>query len=347
MNPRSLPERILAVDVGAGTQDILLYEAGKPVEASVKLILPAQTEIVARRIRRATLAGKDVFLVGNLMGGGPNVSAIKRHLSAGHRVYATPLAGKTIRDNLRQVKEMGVEIVGEAPPGALPIETRDVDLEALAQALAPFETELPTYYAVAVQDHGECLEGSNRRFRFRLWEGFLAGGGALLSLAHWEIPPALTRMQAVGNDLLGAMLMDTGAAAVWGALEDEEVAAHRQKGLVAVNVGNQHTLGVLLRGERIWGLFEHHTVRMTREKLADHIARLRMGALSNEEVFSDNGHGVAIHPDYTRGRRFEFVAITGPQRAMAKGLGYMAAPYGDMMLTGCFGLVAAFRRTWK
>ena len=347
MSPRLLPERILAIDVGAGTQDILLYEMGKPVEACVKLVLPSQTEIVARKISRATLAGRDVFLVGNLMGGGPNVSAMKRHLRAGHRVYATTRAAKTIRDNLGQVEEMGVEIVEETPPDALPIETRDVDLGALARALAPFEIELPASYAVAVQDHGECLEGSNRRFRFRLWEEFLAGGGALLSLAHWGIPPALTRMQAVRADLPGAMLMDTGAAAVWGALEDEEVAACRQEGLVVVNVGNQHTLGVLLRGERIWGLFEHHTVRMTTEKLADHIARLRMGALSSEEVFSDNGHGVAIHPEYIPGRGFEFVAITGPQRAMAKGLGYMAAPYGDMMLTGCFGLVAAFKRTWK
>ncbi len=341
------PEQILAIDVGAGTQDILFYEEGKPVEASVKLVLPSQTEIVARRIQRATLSRKDIFLVGNLMGGGPNVSAIKRHLQAGHRVYATPRAAKTIRDNLRQVEEIGVEIVEEPPPDALPIETRDVDLEALAQALALFEVELPTSYAVAVQDHGECLEGSNRRFRFHLWEEFLAGGGALTSLAHWEIPPTLTRMQAVRADLPGALLMDTGAAAVWGALEDEEVARHRQQGLIAVNVGNQHTLGVLLKGERIWGLFEHHTVRMSKEKLVDYTARLRTGALSNEEIFSDNGHGVAIHPEYTPLKGFGFVATTGPRRAMAEGLGYMAAPYGDMMLTGCFGLVAAFKRTWK
>ena len=141
--------------------------------------------------------------------------------------------------------------------------------------------------------------------------------------------------------------MDTGAAAVWGALEDEEVAAHRWDGLVVVNVGNQHTLGVLLREQRIWGLFEHHTVLMTGEKLADHIARLRMGTLSNDEVFSDNGHGAASDPEYIPGRGFQFVAITGPRRALAQGLGHMAVPHGDMMLSGCFGLVAAFERTWK
>ena len=60
------PRRILAIDVGGGTQDILLYEAGVPMEASVKLVLPSQTQIVARRIRRATRAGRDILLTGNI-----------------------------------------------------------------------------------------------------------------------------------------------------------------------------------------------------------------------------------------------------------------------------------------
>jgi hypothetical protein len=37
------------------------------------------------------------------------------------------------------------------------------------------------------------------------------------------------------------------------------------------------------------------------------------------------------------------MAITGPRRQLAEGLGYFAAPNGDMMLSGCFGLVAAVR----
>ena len=40
--------------------------------------------------------------------------------------------------------------------------------------------------------------------------------------------------------------------------------------------------------------------------------------------------------------RMTFVAATGPQRgrfAGSKTDPYMAAPYGDMMLTGCYGLI--------
>ena len=74
--------RILAIDVGAGTQDILLWEDGQPMENNVKLVLPSWTTILARRVKQATQEGRPVFLTGNLMGGGPLVSAMKRHMKA-------------------------------------------------------------------------------------------------------------------------------------------------------------------------------------------------------------------------------------------------------------------------
>jgi uncharacterized protein (DUF1786 family) len=346
------PDRILAIDVGAGTQDVLLWEAGQPMENNVKLVLPSWTTVLARRVKQATQEGQPLFLTGNLMGGGPVVSATKRHMRAGYPVYVTPRAALTVRDNLDQVRERGYTLVEEPPdvPDLLTLRTRDVDLDALASALAPFGITVPESVAVAVQDHGECLEGSNRKFRFQLWREFVERGGHMLDLAYREPPPCYTRMRAVQHDAPGAILMDTGPAALWGMLEDERAAGHQDAGFIAVNVGNQHTLGVLLRGERILGLFEHHTVLMTPGKLAWLVDRLRAGTLTDEEVFDDNGHGAFIGPDYAPGAKvsgtgFDFVAVTGPQRHLAAGLGYyLAAPYGDMMLTGCFGLVTATRR---
>ncbi len=152
-------------------------------------------------------------------------------------------------------------------------------------------------------------------------------------------------MLAVQRDAPGAILMDTDPAALWGILEDERAAAHREEGFILVNLGNQHTLGVLLRGEHILGLFEHHTVPMTPEKLRGLVDGLRAGTLTHEEVFDDHGHGAFVGPEYAPGTGFDFVAVTGPQRHLAADLGYHpAAPYGDMMLTGSFGLVAATRR---
>jgi len=345
-------DRILAIDVGAGTQDVLLWEADQPMENNVKLVLPSWTTILARRVKQATREGRPLFLTGNLMGGGPVVSAMKRHLRAGHPVYVTPRAALTVRDNLDQVRERGYTIVEKPPdvPDLVTLRTRDVDLDALASALVPFGVTVPETVAVAVQDHGECLEGSNRLFRFQLWREFVEGGGHMLDLAYREPPPCYTRMRAVRQDASGAVVMDTGPAALWGMLEDERAAAHHDEGFIAINVGNQHTLGVLLRRGRILGLFEHHTVLMTPDKLARLVDRLRAGTLTNEDVYGDNGHGAFVGPDYAPDAGgpdagFDFVAVTGPQRHLAADLGYhFAAPHGDMMLTGCFGLVAATQR---
>jgi uncharacterized protein (DUF1786 family) len=341
-------ERILAIDVGAGTQDVLLWEAGQSMENNVKLVLPSWTTVLARQVKQATVDGRPIFLKGNLMGGGPMVSAMKRHIKAGYPVYTTARAALTIRDNLDQVRERGYMIVDERPTDQdlLTLRTRDVDLKAIAQALSPFGVTVPETVAVAVQDHGECLEGSNRRFRFQLWQEFVEQGGEMADLVYRQVPPCYTRMLAVQQDSPGAIMMDTGPAALWGILEDPVAVEHADDGFIAVNVGNQHTIAVLLRGKRILGLFEHHTVLMTTDKLQSLVSKLRDGTLSDEEIFEDHGHGATIDPDYVPGEGFEFVSVTGPQRHMAGDLGYhFAAPYGDMMLTGSFGLVAAVLET--
>ncbi len=338
-------DRILAIDIGGGTQDILLYDASQPVEDCVQLVLPAPTVLVAGQIRRATNEGRPVFLHGRLMGGGACVSALKRHIRAGLAAYATPEAALTVRDDLEEVRRRGVQVVEHCPdPAAVCIETGDLDLVRLRAALALYHVELPQTLAVAVQDHGYCLSGPNRVLRFRLWRSFLSAGGSLHDLLYLTAPPLLTRMQAIQAAGPGALLMDTAAAAIWGALQDPQVAAQQEAGLVALNIGNQHVLGALVRGGRIWGLFEHHTALMDRGKLQGLVQSLVEGTLADEDVLADHGHGAALHPEYRPWHPAPFVAVTGPQRALAAGLGYYpAAPYGNMMLAGAFGLVAAVR----
>lgn len=346
--PRQL---ILALDVGTGTQDLLLYDPGRPLENCVKMVLPSPTRLVAKAIARATGEGRDVLLTGRIMGGGPSVRAMRQHLERGRRLYATAEAAKTIRDNLAAAEELGVVLVPEGAepgPGVAVIRLTDVDTCRLGETLGLFGVELPEQWAVAVQDHGECLTGSNRRFRFALWEEFLGRGGDLLDLLYLEAPAVYTRLRAVQAEVLGAAVMDTGAAAVWGALCDEAVAAHLDQGLTVLNLGNGHTVGAVVRGRRITALFEHHTHLLTPEKLAGLVSRLQAGQLTNAEVYGDGGHGAAVIPGFDPPGTF--VAVTGPQRALVAGGGFapgsgggyhFAVPGGDMMLSGCFGLVAA------
>ncbi len=105
--------RLLAIDVGMGTQDILLYDSERNIENCIKMVLPSQTQVIARRISIATKLKRDIVLTGETMGGGPCSFAVKRHIDARLRVFATEKAALTINDDLDKVKGMGLVIVRE------------------------------------------------------------------------------------------------------------------------------------------------------------------------------------------------------------------------------------------
>ncbi|MCL4501471.1 MAG: DUF1786 domain-containing protein [Deltaproteobacteria bacterium] len=338
-----LDSSILALDVGGGTQDLFIWEPGQNAENAVKMVLPAPTQILARRIARLSAAGRPIFLKGRLMGGGAINGAVRRHLSLGLPLYATPQAALTFSDRLKVVEDWGVVLTEVQPAETVSLTLGDVDLEALGRVLADFEVPLPRHFAVAVQDHGFAPLASNRRFRFQYWEDFLSRGGRIQDLAYHKPPARFTRMLAVAESLPGAVLMDTCAAGVRGALLDPQAREHLDTGLMVVNLGNAHTFAVLVRGQRFWGIYEHHTGLLNQAKLFDHLRRFEKGELTNDEVFADQGHGCAYAADFAGKRPFDFMVITGPQRRLARGgAGVFAAPLGDMMLTGCFGLLEAY-----
>ncbi len=337
-------ERILAIDIGAGTMDVVLHDPAQPMENAVQLVLPSATAIVGRRIERARRAGRAIFLHGNLMGGYHTTNGVWRHLEEGLAVYATERAARTVHDSIDLLSARGIRIVGQAPADAVAIETRDLDLALLARALGPYDVTLPPTVAIAAQDHGFSPKSSNRLFRFEHWRRFLRPGSTLRDHI-WRTPPDyMTRLRAIQEDAPGAIVADTGPVAVLGALEDERVAAEAERGACIVNVGNQHTLALLVRGEELFGVMEHHTESMTTEKLERLVARLVAGAITHGEVFDDDGHGALVLDGYRDVAPFPFVAVTGPNRVIAKPLGwYFAAPHGAMMLSGCFGLLRGVR----
>jgi uncharacterized protein (DUF1786 family) len=334
--------RILAIDVGAGTQDVLLYDSARTPENCFKLVLPSQTQIAGARIRRVTAERKPLHLTGTLMGGGASTDAVRDHLAAGLPVTATESAARTIHNDLERVRTLGVELSDEPPAGAVEVELGDLDLDGLAHALAPFGVALPEIVAVAVQDHGYRPGSGNNAVRFEYLQGLVEGGGALASTIFHQPPAGMTRMAAVVERVPGAYVMDTGVAAVLGSLGDPVVArAVRDKGAILVNIGNMHTFATLVKGTRLFGLFEHHTGGITAEIIHDLVEQLRAGTIDGATFTQQfDGHGAALVDDYRREGPFRFVAVTGPNRQIARPLGYHeAAPHGDMMLAGSFGLV--------
>lgn len=347
--------RILAIDVGTGTQDILLFDSGQPAENNIKLVMPSATQIAAGRIHRATSAGRALLLTGVVQGGGPCAWALEDHLRAGHAAYATPEAAQTFDDDLEQVRQMGVQVVSDDEARTLRdadhVELRDIDLAAVRAALASFD--VPGDFdgvALGCLDHGASPPGySDRLFRFEHLRRVVRARNDLMAFAMLpdEVPEYLTRARTVlrSADAQGAPLvfLDTGPAAALGALQDPRVAAEQRR--VVLNLGNMHALGFHLQGTEVISLYEHHTGEVSAAQVEDFTRRLADGTLRHEEVFETKGHGV-FHAQPSRSNgALPIVAVTGPQRGKLRGSAlepYFATPHGDMMISGCFGLVRAF-----
>jgi uncharacterized protein (DUF1786 family) len=336
---------ILAIDIGAGTQDILLFDPERTPENCFRMVMPSQTQVVGARIRTLTERGVAVHLTGTVMGGGASSDAVRAHVAAGLPVSATPSAARTIHNDPERVRSFGISIVDDRPEGATQVELADLDLPGLQRAFSAFEIELPPRFAIAVQDHGVQQGRGNNDVRGEYLHWLVNEAQVLEAAAFTTPPPAMTRMQAVQESADDVVVMDTGAAAVLGALRDQRVAEAAERGVVLVNIGNMHTFAILIKERRVLGVFEHHSSGMSAPLLSRLVSALQRGDLTNQQFRTDfDGHGATISPDYHEFEPFEFVAITGPNRMVARDLGwYQAAPYGDMMLTGSFGLVDGYR----
>ncbi len=350
--------KILTVDIGTGTQDIFLFDSRMDIENGLKLVMPSPTMRVHNQIREATRRTEPICLTGVTMGGGPSHWAVEAHLEAGLPVYATPEAARSFNDDLDLIAQSGITILSPDEAAGLPepvnhFTLRDLDFQAITAAFAQFDVALDDLDAVAVAvfDHGAAPpDVSDRKFRFDYLDSRIQAANRLSAFAYRAeaIPPLMTRLQAVADSAAGIdaplVVMDTAPAAVLGASFEAQVSS-RPRALIA-NIGNFHTLAFRLAGGAIEGVFEHHTGLLDRPKLEGLLLKLAAGTLSREEVFADSGHGALIYgrepliiPQEGWG-----VAVTGPRRTMLAGSAlrpHFPAPFGDMMLTGCFGLLGA------
>jgi len=344
-------EKILAIDIGAGTQDILIFDPEKTKEGMVSLVLPSPIMFWGERIKRCK---NDLFIEGDTIGGGGITSVLKRHIKNGNKVIMTKEAAYSVRDNLQEVEDLGIEI-GDAPPADFKGERfrlREVTIDLLRKFLKNFEEDLGVgVVALAVQDHGTPPLGTSaRRFRFSTFESVLNERRTPLSFAYWEeeIPPQYKRMRSAlkaAREQLpsaGCLIMDTSFSAIAGCMEEDSQSS------LLVNVGNNHTLAVLLSNGEIDGLMELHSMSLTPGDLREMLERFVRGELSNDEVFERGGHGAVIfnpHP-----LKELTIKVTGPHRELFRDTGLQfefAAPYGNMMMTGPIGLIRAVQARSK
>ena len=357
--------RILNVDIGTGTQDIFLYDSRLDLENGYKLVVPSPTMIIHRKLTESTRRGDSVLLYGEIMGGGPSAWAAEAHTRAGLPIYATPEAAKTLNDDLDAVREVGITLVSEDEARRLPdsvrrIQLADFDFAAIRRSFELYGVMLEDLAAIAVAvfDHGDAPPGySDRQFRFDYLDERIRAVNRLSAFAFLadDAPPIMTRLRAVAASVrswenrqihdVPLVVMDTAPAAVLGATFDPRV-ARRERALIA-NVGNFHTLAFRLGPGGIEGLFEHHTGLIDLIRLEALLVRLADGSLRHADVFDDHGHGALVYspnPLLLSDSEDFGVVVTGPRRGLMNDSGlrpYFAVPFGDMMITGCFGLLAA------
>lgn len=349
--------KILAVDIGTGTQDILLYDSSLDIENSYQLVLPSPTMLIHQQVKVATQMRCPLLLTGKTMGGGPSQWAVENHLRAKLKVFATPDAARSFNDDLAVIETMGIQVISEGEACRIQhecfhITMQDFNFKSITRAFGEFGVSLDdlTAIAVAVFDHGAAPpQVSDRKFRFDYLHERITAENRLSAFAYPadHIPPAMTRLQAVASSIpdvnVPLIVMDTAPAAILGALCDPCVSSLPQR--LMVNIGNFHTLAFRLKGEDIEGVFEHHTGVLTPDTLQQFLIKLAAGTLSGEEVFESQGHGAWIYSAVPMPMDEPLQPIvTGPRRSLIRQTSfrpYFAAPFGDLMLTGCIGLLAA------
>ena len=323
------------------------------------MVLPSPCQVFATKVRTATRQGKDLFVKGDTIGGGPFSHALRKHVEAGLRVSMTKNAAYTVRNNLDQVKEMGIEIVEDSGPENFEGETiilEEVNIDKLRGLLKFFGETFSDidFVAIAVQDHGVFPEGmSNRRFRINQMKELLENNPKPEAFAYMEneVPICYPRMrsavQASKRQLPNArvVVMDTSPDAILGCLMDPAV--KNADPILAVNVGNGHTMAAIVSKGEITAVLEHHTRLLYPQKMEKLLKDFADGKLSNETVFEDNGHGMFYLKKSSGFSEIEKVVVTGPNRKVLAKTGlcvHFATPAGDVMMSGPIGLVEATKR---
>jgi uncharacterized protein (DUF1786 family) len=354
MNRNQQMSRFLMLDIGAGTLDLLYYDALSGEH--FKAVMPAPVRRIAAEIEQTR---GPLVVRGVEMGGGPVSDALRRRAQTAEVVISAE-AATTLHHDPDKVRAWGLTIADDAAierlgqaPGHTPLTLEDVHCEHIVATLRGMR--LPTQFeAVALcgQDHGAAPKGtSHLEFRHTLFQGLLEETPLphRLLFRDDEVPSAFNRLQAMTRsarrfDTREVYVMDSGMAAMAGAAQD--VQALGRQPILILDVATSHTVVAALEGDEVAGFGEYHTRDITLPRLEGLLKELADGRISHDAILAEGGHGAYLRKAVGFDR-VQAIMATGPKRrllAESRLPIVWGAPWGDNMMTGTVGLLEALRR---
>ncbi len=347
-------KRYLMIDVGAGTLDLLYYDAssGEHFKAVVKS--PVRT----RADRIESIKG-NLVVTGIEMGGG-RVSSVLKNRARTHAVAMSAEAAATVHHDPARVASTGIDIVSAretrslaADPDYTAVTLADIEPRRLQKIITglgvPFEFDV---IGLCAQDHGVPPRGvSHLDYRHRLFAEALDRSPFPHALVYPadQVPSAFNRLRCMARTALELpakeiYVMDSGMAAIQGACCDPM--CQGLKRFMVLDIATSHTVGAAIVAGEIAGFFEYHTHGLTAERLDWLLTELPGGKLGHAKILSEGGHGAYSRRQFDY-RKNEIIIATGPRRVLMSGsrLPYVeGAPWGDNMMTGTVGILEAIRK---
>ncbi len=347
-------KRYLMIDVGAGTLDLLYYDAssGEHFKAVVKSPVRTQADTIE------SLPG-NLVVTGVEMGGG-RVSAVLKNRAQTRAVAMSAGAAATVHHDPARVASAGIVIVSDekarslaAAPDYTAVTLADIEPDRLRQIITglgvPFEFDV---IGLCAQDHGvPPRDVSHLDYRHRLFAEALDRSPFPHTLVYPadQVPETFNRLRCMARTAkqLPAkeiFVMDSGMAAIQGACCDPLCLGLKR--FMVLDIATSHTVGAAISAGEIAGFFEYHTHDITIEKLDRLLTALPGGELDHAGILNEGGHGAYSRRQFDY-RENEIIIATGPRRALMAGsrLPYAnGAPWGDNMMTGTVGILEAIRK---
>ena len=346
--------RILLLDIGAGTMDVLYFDS--TADLHYKAVVRSPVRTVAEKID--DLSGK-LVVTGGEMGGGPVTDVLRERARKGEVVMSASSAA-TLHHDPDVVRSWDISIVADSEAeqlqrqsGYSSITVTDVDPGRIEQIVTSFGVSFAfDVVAVCAQDHGVPPAGtSHLDYRHRMFQDRLdsAPYPHTLLYSSQDVPATMNRLTTIARSAerlptSEVFVMDSGMAAILGASLD--IKAARCERLVVLDIATSHTVAAALEKGEICGFVEYHTRDITLERLESLLRELTDGSLSHAQILAEGGHGAYIRKHFGFPST-EAIIATGPKRRLLKNSRLsisFGAPFGDNMMTGTVGLLEAIRR---